>query len=334
MKKVEKVSIGRYAFALEEDAFAVVNKYLNELELFYSDKEGGSEIMEGIEERMAELFIEKCGAGGVVSLAAVNQTIEILGKPETIEDSGEEEEKKYQYNDSRKLYRDPNHKVLGGVCSGLAAYFNVDVLLVRIIFVVGFICFSTAFHFILPWIGTWLFPLIYILLWIVVPEAKTVSEQYKMRGEKGTLDDIVKNVEAGAKEMGQRAKELGDSNFWKGLGRVVGAIIGVIFILLGIVGLMAGAFAFLGIEVALSALIADWLQTYSPTFASAVPMIWSKIVVMLVYFIPFVAILYSGLQLAFDFKSPKWRPGLVLFIIWLIAVVALCCLCSASIFLF
>lgn len=332
MKKVEKVSIGRYAFTLEEDAFAVVSRYLAELESFYCDKEGGVEIMEGIEERMAELFLEKCGGAGIVSLDTVNKVLEVLGRPETIEGDADDE-KKLKYDEKRKLFRDPSHKVLGGVCSGIAAYFNIDSLLVRLLFVIGFFGFASFSHIFLPFIGAWLVPVVYLVLWAVVPQAKTVQEKCQMRGEKGTFDEIAKNIESGAKEMGQRAKELGNSSFWRGFGRAICAIFGVILILVGIVGIMAGVFSFVGIEFALSTLIQEWLMDYAPSFSDNISLILPKILTMLIYFIPFLGILYSGLQMAFDFKSPKWNPGLILFIIWLLALIAMGVIVALSIFI-
>ena len=81
MTEVEKVSIGGYAFTLEKEAYAIVKQYLDELEAHYSQREGGVEVMEGIEERMAELLYEKCADDGVASVAQINEIIATLGKP-------------------------------------------------------------------------------------------------------------------------------------------------------------------------------------------------------------------------------------------------------------
>ncbi len=83
MKKVEKVSIGRYAFTLYEEAYYKASEYLDELSNYYSNREGGNEVMEGIEERMAELLLEKCGPGGIVSVEMISEVISILGRPES-----------------------------------------------------------------------------------------------------------------------------------------------------------------------------------------------------------------------------------------------------------
>lgn len=86
MKQVEYVSIGGYVFSLEDSASRAAKEYLDQLEAFYSRKESGAEVMEGIEERMAELLLEKSGKGGVVTLAMVSDVISVLGRPETIEE--------------------------------------------------------------------------------------------------------------------------------------------------------------------------------------------------------------------------------------------------------
>ena len=156
MKEVERFSLGGYAFTLEQDAATLVGDYLGELENYYDGREGGSDIMEGIEERMAELLLEKAGRDGVCTREMIEQIIGILGKPEIIEAAGEEEipgqagddrkgtgddrkgagddERRSANGGKRKLYRDMNDKVVAGVCSGLAAYLNTDAALFRILF--------------------------------------------------------------------------------------------------------------------------------------------------------------------------------------------------------
>ena len=85
MKEVERISLGGYAFTFEKDAATLAQNYLRELENYYSGREGGSEILDGIEERMAELLQEKCGRDGIVSRSEIERVMKILGKPEDIE---------------------------------------------------------------------------------------------------------------------------------------------------------------------------------------------------------------------------------------------------------
>ena len=95
----------------------------------------------------------------------------------------------------RRLYRNPDDKLLGGVCSGIASYFDVDAVWVRLAFAFIFFVFGSGF-------------LLYILLWIIVPEAKTTAEKLQMRGEPVTISNIEKNVK---EEMEQVRKTAGDS---------------------------------------------------------------------------------------------------------------------------
>ena len=188
MKQVEYVSIGGYVFSLEDSASRAAKEYLDQLEAFYSGKESGAEVMEGIEERLAELLLEKSCKGGVVTLAMVNDVISVLGRPETIEEEtsdapdastvGEqgrttgsatadpdaepaEASRRSSRNSSRndakprrRLYRDPVNGKLAGVCSGLATYFNVDPAIFRIIFIVLTLLGGLNFRFwpLEPWI--------------------------------------------------------------------------------------------------------------------------------------------------------------------------------------
>ena len=139
MKEIERVSLGGYAFTLDQDAAELVASYLDELERHYAARQGGSEVLEGIGERMAELLHEQCGRDGVASKAVIENIITILGRPEQIEAEEGDEPDKQSHDDSsakgdsprRKLYRDMSNKVVAGVCSGLSTYFNIDVALPR-----------------------------------------------------------------------------------------------------------------------------------------------------------------------------------------------------------
>ena len=186
MNQVEKNSIGGYAFTLETTAAEKIDKYLGELKEFYSGIESGNEIMEGIEERMAELLVEKCGENGIVTESIANAVINVLGKPEEIESESAEEKEKIRTDEpvsrKKKIYRDLDGGKILGVCSGLAAYFNMDVVAVRTLFVVFTVvlwmahirCFPTS-EFTLPLV-------IYLLAGFIIPPARTVGEKHRMKG--------------------------------------------------------------------------------------------------------------------------------------------------------
>ena len=245
MKEVEKVSLGGYAFTLDEDAARLAADYLGELERHYAGREGGSEILEGIEERMAELVREKCGRDGVASRAIIEEIIGILGRPEDIESEEDEDSRPgaapsgTEPQTRRKLYRDVSDKVIAGVCSGLGVYFNLDKVLFRLIF---------AILTLLPLLGlnsrhgfSWqvelLSPALYLVLWICMPPARTARQRWEQRGEDGTIHGIQQRVENGAREAGEALHSVGKSNAWSEIGRIFEKLVGVVLLILGFGGL-------------------------------------------------------------------------------------------------
>ena len=347
MKEVEKVSLGGYAFTMEQDASQLAASYLGELENFYSGREGGSEIIEGIEERMAELLHEKCGRDGVVSRADIERIIGILGRPEVIEeedaaegDSGSQPGMKVE-KPRRKLYRDMNDKVVAGVCSGLGAYFNVDKTLFRILFVLftvlGLSVFKWNFHGHINLSVHLFFPVLYAILWVCMPAAKTAKQRWEQRGEDGTVLGIQQSIENGAREVGDAIKSVSQSKAWSEMGGVLGKLIGVVLVIVGFSGLFAsGVLGFgsglfghgvvehgglFGLGHLYNQGLAE-LHYYAPSVAAAMARPWIHVLLGLVVFLPFLGILYGGLQLLFGFKSPSWHPGLVIFVLWLLSLIA------------
>ena len=352
MKEIERVSLGGYAFTLESDAARLAEEYLGELEKYYDGRAGGGEILDGIEERMAELLMEKAGRDGVVSRPMIEEAIGILGRPEDIEAAEEEagaegnsqagpaNDGKGTSNDERrqrKLYRDLENKMVAGVCSGLAAYFKQDVALFRILFVLFTVVFTFGFwHHGVGWRISMGAPTIYVILWICMPAAKTVRQRWEQRGEDGTLNSIQRSVEAGAKEFEEAVKSVGQSSAWSEFANIFGKLIGVVLLIVGFAGLFTGSLwgfgsgwlgnrhgdGFLGLGRLYDKGLTE-LHMYAPQAAHALAQPGVNILVALVCFLPFLGILYGALQLLFGFKPPKWHPGLVIFILWLLSVVAL-----------
>ena len=352
MKEVERFSLGGYAFTLEQDAASLVADYLGELEKYYDGREGGSEIMEGIEERMAELLLEKAGREGVCTREMIEAIIGILGKPEVIEAAGEEGDspirsandgkkttdgEKANEAPKRKLYRDMNDRVVAGVCSGLAAYFNIDTALPRILFTV----FSLAFLLGWRWTGSHagvtihlFFPILYIILWICMPPAKTVRQRWEQRGEDGTLSGIQRSIENGAKEVDEAVRRVANTQAASEFGRIFEKLIGVVLLIVafsvlftgGVItfgsGILGNSHSFFGLGELLDRGMGE-LQKAAPSVAATLVHPWVHILTAVVIFLPFLGILYGALQLLFGFKSPKWHPGLVIFVLWLMSLLAL-----------
>ena len=321
MTEVEKVSIGGYAFTLEVEAYAIVKQYLEELEAYYGPLEGGAEVMEGFEERMAELLYEKCADDGVASVAEVREIIETLGKPSSIEAESEPEPRQKDEPETdkkkpkRRLYRDPTNKMVGGVCSGLAAYFRCDVVLVRIIFigltVLGFVISYHSRH--IDNLGLFA-PLVYLICWIAMPEARTVKQRWEMG---------VMNPPAGAAAAAGTVAAPTGQPVGSGLGRVLRILIGCLLLLMAICGLTIGLTLLFGYTIFdwdILNEIKDEIAFHAPGALPLVSTLIYRISVLSVCFLPFVGMLYGGIMMIFDLRSPRWRPGLVIFLLWIIAL--------------
>lgn len=167
---------------IDEDAYAHLRKYLTELEKHFSRSEGYDEIMDDIENRLAELLSENRSPRDIITMNQVEKAIDIMGMPEDFVKEGFEEPKR-EYKTGKKLFRDTDDKVVGGVCSGLAAYFGIpDPLWVRVGFAVAFFGLGGG-------------GIVYLILWALMPEAQTAKDFLAMRGEPINVSNIAKIVE-------------------------------------------------------------------------------------------------------------------------------------------
>jgi phage shock protein PspC (stress-responsive transcriptional regulator) len=181
MKTTVNINLGGYPFHVDEDAYERIKHYLDDLQNALSNEENSKEIIDDIEGRIAELFRQRLSQyKQVINLNDVEEVIAILGTPEDISGDGEgkgEKRKNASATGTRKLYRDPVARVLGGVCSGLSIYAGMPLWLMRVIFVV--FAFFGGFSL-----------LVYIILWVVIPEAKTTSQKIEMEGRPVNIENI------------------------------------------------------------------------------------------------------------------------------------------------
>lgn len=341
MKPVEYFSIGGYVFTLDDDASSAIKSYLEELEAFYSRKESGSEVMEGIEERMAELLLEQCGRNGVVTLGMADSVISTLGKPEAIEEesqdepdqasepSQEKEAPEYE-KVKRKLYRDPASGKLAGVCSGLGTFFGLDPTIFRLIFVVFTILglFGTGWSHHINADVVWLtFPVIYAILWVCMPEARTVRQRDELRGEKGTVDAISARIRSSAQEMGETAGSIVQSSAWPRLWRVFESCIGIILLVVGVAAVVALGTIFISKDFTSGSFfvnrLIEQIADVSPKALDLLSYTPAVTALAIAVTFPFFGFIYAGVMMTFGIKEPKWHPGLWIFVIWLISLVVL-----------
>lgn len=182
MKKTVSAGLGGRNFIMDEDAYIRLTAYLEAYA--QTIKENRKEVMEEVEQRIADLFREKRGIE-VVNLEMVDDIARQMGFPEYKEDPakgqyapGSNSGSSYaEAKPVHKFFRDVDDRKIGGVCSGLAAYFDVDVTLMRILFVVLLFCGSAGF-----WI--------YIIVCIVSPTAYSAVEKCQLRGLPCTVENI------------------------------------------------------------------------------------------------------------------------------------------------
>lgn len=208
MKKVVNVSVGGRSFSLDEDAYARLLTYFDHFKarLDRDTQSAKEEVMADLENRIAELFDQGTGGASyrVVNLALVTKVVEQLGMPDGSmehetgassqgqnQESGTDDEYPrpgsgvdFTYNGAqgtsrRRLFRDLDNKTIGGVCAGLAAFLNVDLTIVRIVSLLTLLLWGTGF-------------LVYIVLWIVVPIAKTPAEKCMMHGLEPTAENMAR----------------------------------------------------------------------------------------------------------------------------------------------
>ncbi|MDD2241750.1 MAG: PspC domain-containing protein [Bacteroidales bacterium] len=338
MEETLKISIGGVAFIINKNAYAKLDNYLKVLTVHYSARPEGSEILDDIERRIAELLLDKFGKEDVVTEERIDRVIAVMGRPQEID--GEDETiyntgntnaqgsantgNSAGYNggnqnsengrSSRKLFRDMDNRVIGGVCSGLAAYCKIDPVIMRLIFVVAFILGSLGRHFL--WISGHGFGwthfggvvfLAYILLWIIMPKAKTVEDKCAMKGSAPGVQGVEYDYN---NSNGPRGAEFG---------RILKIIVGIVCILASLGGFIAGlAYYFAsGLRFGTTPLsILNYFDFQGNIF-------FINMLRIIVWLLPCCILMYLGIRWTFNFKMPKFRPGLIAFGVWVISLILL-----------
>ena len=345
MNRIISINISGFIFNVDEEAFVRLQAYLDFLHKHFTKTQGGDEILADIEARISEMLLSRLSdRKEVVTMNDVEYIISVMGKPEELEDETEtmdESEQDSKTNSNwqeqqaksyRRIYRDPDDKVLGGVCGGIAAYFLIDPLWIRLAFLIGLFTFGTGF-------------LLYIALWIIIPVAKSAAEKLEMRGEPVNISNIEKTVKENLKDVKQKLNEWGNEvkeqfndetyranmkNSFRGLGENLSSFIVSMSMGLGrtiAVLLMTGSilvFIFLiaiftGFNTVASFSFPPFLLSL---FSGRLQMILAVIGILLVMGIPFLQILYWSLRRLLGIKKRNkiisysfnllWASGIIL----------------------
>ncbi len=334
MKKTFTINISGTLFHIEEDAYEKLQGYLVKLKNHFGGSQEGREIVADIEMRIAELFTEKGkGEHKVIVSEWVDEVISTMGMPEDFEaQEGEKTSPAGITRRKRRLYRSGDNRVFAGVCSGLAQYFRIDPLVMRILFVVLFFANGVGL-------------LAYLILWIAVPRAQTTSQKLEMRGEEVTISNIERSVkeepqaagtgsapEAVASSLASQpaAPRQGDRSpdIARSLLRIIAVTFGIFLMLAGFLGLLG----FISTVVVGQTFLADWPVMWNPDlpfngllsqFITPSGAAWGLFFLALLAGIPLLAMLYIGTKLVFRYRSNNTAIGLIMVGLWLVGLVGL-----------
>jgi phage shock protein PspC (stress-responsive transcriptional regulator) len=217
MQRIVQINIAGRVLPIEEDAYTLLKDYLNSLDRQFGDDEGKN-IIEDIENRISELFTIRLQAGApAIDRSDVQKVIDTLGAASDLHDgdggttnsSSANGSQQYTYSGGRqrtqqgpypythdRLLRDPYDKVFGGVCSGIAHYFDIDPVIVRLVMVVLFLTAGIGF-------------IAYIIAWMVIPAAGSREELFNMNnGNTINFHDFTRNMENELKDLKKRGEQM------------------------------------------------------------------------------------------------------------------------------
>ena len=202
MNKTIIININGIVFHIEEDAYEVLKAYMTDVKRHFMNSADSLEITTDIENRIAEMFNELL-AGENKQVIVEQDVSTVIGQMGTVADFEKSEQDTepsfadtyYNRANTRRLFRDPDDRIFAGVCAGIANYFDIQVVWIRLAFALTFFFAGTG-------------ALLYIILWIVVPKAVTRADRMAMKGEKLNLQGFKKNFE---EELGSMKGHL--SNF-------------------------------------------------------------------------------------------------------------------------
>ncbi|WP_423736979.1 PspC domain-containing protein [Chitinophaga caseinilytica] len=341
MKKIININLSSRLIPIEDSAYELLRQYLDSLKRYFSQEEGADEIVSDIESRIAEVFQDKIRKGAhcitdedVIEIKASMGTPEQFGDEQPANGNASSSQSQQQSQQQafdpyirprKRFYRDSDHKVIGGVCSGLAAYFRMDPVIMRILFVI------TA----LFWGGG---ILVYLILWFATPEADTAAEKLEMRGERVDVNNIKATVQEEMSQIRARMERMGDDvrnfstgrgkqfgrdagsaieSFFRGLGNAIAWIAKGFFLFFGfvllfvlVVGLIAAA-SFSAVLLPIKHLIfADGTQTM---------LFWPTVALLIG--IPILGLILFLVRKITGNRMPNKYAGMTLGFFWILGIV-------------
>jgi len=306
MNKTLTINIAGLSFHIDEDAYNKLDAYINAVRNSIQQEENRDEIIADIEGRIAELFAERVDPQtGVIRMTNVDEIINIMGKPEDyiIEDDSSSSHSTYhRTKQTKKIYRDGEKRVLGGVCAGISHYLNVDAVWIRIIFILLFFMYGVSI-------------LAYFILWIIIPKATTVADVLEMKGEPVNISNIEKQFREGLSSSYKALKTNG-----KTAGDIVRKIVGITLILLGSIGAFCSFFVPIIFSSKQLYLFGMDVNQVAVSSTLSIPFWVLNLCLFLITFLPFVLVILLGVKAL----NPKTKHiGITSLILGVLCLIAL-----------
>ena len=334
MNKTIIINMNGIVFHIEEDAYEILKNYMTDVKRHFANSADSVEITTDIENRIAEMFNGILAAENkqVIVEQDVNTVVEQMGTVADFENADDGNTANlnsayiYSNTEGRSLFRDPDDHLVGGVCAGIANYFDVDAVWIRLAFAL-----CTAFA------GSGL--MLYIILWIVVPKAVTRADRMAMKGEKQNLQGFKKNFEDELSSVRQNFSNFGHEarpfvykardfagDFFHHLGIFLG---GAGKVLIKLAGIFLLVVCFGGVIALIAGIMAVLVWGREPVGFFPFNVIQNQyankvyIAAFLVAFLPLLSIILLLIKAVFHTSSMNRSAGTVFLVIWLCSLTML-----------
>ena len=332
MDKSIKINLAGILFHVEDDAYRLLRDYLKAIELRIKGSPGGNETLDDIEARIAEIFQSQKGVAGIITKENVEAVIEVIGKPEDFDQEQAAPEYQAAGTARRRLYRNPEDRIIAGVSGGIGSYLNIDPVWIRVAFIV--LCLPYGFGF-----------FVYVALWISLPNAHSETQKRELYGNNFSTGNLPKGQDkkvTPSRETPFQGSYNTSSSTGNALNEVFSAIGKGFYILFRVFMIIIGlSFLFAGIGLIVTFVMAFFFNIpwfffdesldsslfYAPDFLNffLTPVVapWVMVLTSIVILLPLLALIYWGIRMIFWFRANDWVVSLVALVFWVISVSAL-----------
>lgn len=339
MNKTIIININSIVFHIEEDAYDTLRSYMIDIKKHFGNTPESKEILEDIENRIAEMFNERIQTGRkeVINLEDVQQIMEQMGRVSDFEESeGTTVEEDFRHEQragqaphveyvGKKLMRDPDDKILGGVCSGLAHYFGIEPIWIRVLLVLFVLIGGSGF-------------LVYIVLWMVMPLAVTRADKMTMRGEKANLQNFKKSFDEEVKGFSETFSGTGEriSRGARTAGSLVSGCLGLIGKMIAWLMLIVAGLNILGLFIFYIFNMMNFFGLENPMFFPPLKVLATNDAVIALTFgflalvIPFLALFLWLVRILFRTDKLNSYLSLTMFAAWIVSIVGVIYYCMAA----